>query len=279
MRRKLKNVKLISLMLIVFFLSSFYFFLISPVYANESEYLGTFKMEMYLNGYSYEGNFERIRTETNDNLTTYFGTYFNVTKITRSYLTLSNPNSGYLEIYDDISSYDETHNLRQSNSTWKLRMTGYQKVTIRSSYEYGNYNVLQDTETTYEETYTRRYYENGVFDKSTSCRDLLTLEDSENITVTAGTFNCTTYKLRSYEGGSYEGYSMIWLDDEGFLIKQSQYDDSNNLYVVISLVSKTRASLESPLIPGFNIFLVLFTIILIGTAAMLSKFQKHRKII
>ena len=142
---------------------------------------------------------------------------------------------------DDKANYDHNYNLRKTESRWKIRLTGYYTEDYRVKYEYGNYVTLQDTPTVFEQTYTIRYYKNGAHRDTMSCRDYVTYEAQETITVDAGSYKCDRFKSDFYEDGPYAGYSKAWINvEDGTLIKQQQYDASSNLIMTIILISETK---------------------------------------
>ena len=269
MTSKSKSQKIFSILILILFLNNFFFLFITHVKAEGDEYLGQYEYKMYISGYTFTGTTERTLSETNLSLSTYFGTFQIVTIGSRSDFKLST-SGGYIEIINDKSYFDSSNNLRKSQSTWTIELSGYYPETWVAGYEYGDYFVLQDTPTTYEEMYTMRYYENGYFQESTSCRDLLTVDGTETIPVPAGSFACTRLKTMFYENSAYVGYAMDWVDDTGAVIKVLQYDEEGALMVEISLISKTppMPSWVIPLIVVGGIFAFI-----IGIAV----YFKHKK--
>ncbi|MHA1448981.1 MAG: hypothetical protein ACTSP4_06120, partial [Candidatus Hodarchaeales archaeon] len=131
--------------------------------------------------------------------------------------------------------------------------------------EYGNYTVLQNTDTLYEETYTRRYYDNGVLDKIVECRDVLTAEGE----IEKNGVKCFKLRTNSYENNVYDGYSLTYIDEEGNLVQQDSYDSSNNIVFKIKLVSND----------GFLLVLIVSAILLIvviGVVAFIFYYTKKR---
>ncbi|TFF86733.1 MAG: hypothetical protein EU551_00635 [Promethearchaeota archaeon] len=259
-RKKIRYFLLVSLLFLIF---------LSPVIstnAQSDEYLGNSEYTFYLDG-AFTGEAERTLAYTTQSITTYFGTFENVSIVTRTDLKVTHSSKGYFEIKDSKSYYDEDFNLIMSQSTWNLRVSGYVQTSWVSKYEYGNYQVLQDTNTTYEETYDLRYYEDGSYQESTFCRDLTIFELIENISVPAGTFECLRTKTTFYEDYSYEGYGRSWIDAEGWTIQQKTWDVSNDLWAEIKLISKT----PSEQIPGFNFSIVFLLIAVMGIVIFITK--------
>ncbi|MHA1449093.1 MAG: hypothetical protein ACTSP4_06695, partial [Candidatus Hodarchaeales archaeon] len=139
--------------------------------AQSTEIIGYYEVTMYIDG-AFTGRTTISRHSISESITTYFGTYSGVTRTSRSDTKLSHSSNGYVKIINWNTYTDQQHNIIKSESTWTVRISGYQQVTFTSVYEYGNYTVLQNTDTLYEETYTRRYYDNGVLDKIVECRDV-----------------------------------------------------------------------------------------------------------
>ena len=231
-----KAQKFFRILILVVFLSIFSFLFITPVTSANSEFLGQYQYTMYVVGYGFTGKTGRTLSETTQSISTYFGTYPDVTIISHSDYKLSS-SGGSIKISNYKAYYDQDFNLRKSESTWDVDISGYYPETDTFTYEYGNYVVLQNTPTVYEETYTQRYYLNGYYEDSTACRDYMTLDGTEFFTVVAGTFNCTRFKTMHYEDSSYVGYGMAWFAESGTLIKQVEWDENGYLLMTVTLVS------------------------------------------
>jgi hypothetical protein len=77
-------------------------------------------------------------------------------------------------------------------------------------------------------------------------------------------------KTTFYEDYSYSGYGKSWIDSEGWVIQQKTWDDSNDLWAEIKLISKTL----SEEIPGFNFSFVFLLIVVMGVIVFITKDRK-----
>ncbi|MFW9994201.1 MAG: zinc-ribbon domain-containing protein [Candidatus Odinarchaeota archaeon] len=184
----------------------------------------------------FTGITEISRTETTNSLTTYFGTYPNVAISTWTDTELTSTDGGYLELTNCSYYYDQQGYLRKRHYTWLTHLSGYQPAAYTMEYEYGNYNMTQLTESAHEETYTRRYYENGEFVETTECRDLVVAAVPEEIDVPAGNFYCDSVQISKSENGTSKGHLLEWTNSNGILVQQIQVDENGNLVAVRVLV-------------------------------------------
>lgn len=201
---------------------------------------------MYISGISgaFVGKTTLTETAVNESLTTFFGTYDIETKTSQSDFRLEH-NLGYIGLEDIASYYDSNSILRKSETTYRIRLDGYQSVTYTTSYEYSTPSIIENSATVYDRTYTQRYYEDGALEETTFCRDITTMGDDENVTVPAGTFECGCLMTYYYEGGVLMGHSDVWIDADGTLIKQEQYDESDDLTGSLVLLSQPNTALFS----------------------------------
>ncbi len=235
-----KNQRFVILLILILFVNIFSV-LFTPVNAESNEFIGYYEYTMYFDGYSFKGTAELRFAETTESISTYFGNYYSVSVQTRTNLKLQHSTQGYIQITDYKAYIDQTHYLRMTENKWKVRVSGYYEEDFTIKYEYGNYVTLQDTPSVFEETYTVRFYEDGYFQDSTACRDYMEYETTESVKVEAGSYSCIRFKTSFYEDGAYAGYVRLWYNSEdGRLIKQEQYDDSNNIIWYITLLSETR---------------------------------------
>lgn len=242
-----------------------FLFFTQNVSAQEKVYVGNYKYTYHISGVgTYSGTRDWYRYGSNDSITTFFGTYSPLNVIERSDFKLQGSN-GYIQVTDEISYSDLDHNPRKSESTWSLHLSGYQQVSWTDKYEYGNYVVLTNTATVYEETYTQRYYHNGALEETTSCHDITTVETMENITIDLGTFECVRADIESYENGNYYGHGLAWFLEDGTLIRQKQYDDSDDLIAEIVVQSLPTEGIEMDpiLITSIGVSVAIAAIIII----------------
>jgi hypothetical protein len=136
-------------------------------------------------------------------------------------------------------------------------------------YEYGDYQVLTDTESVYEESYGQRYYEDGYPIDTVLCRDVMELETVESKVTKAGTFECARIRTTYFENEYYYGYSLTWITEEGTFVQLLSYDENGSISMEMSLVSETE-----PFNPLFIIFIV--AIIIIGGGGLVIYFYKRR---
>jgi hypothetical protein len=246
--------------------------IVPSVDAQTVERLGTYQFAIYLS--DIEGPFIGAGimevTETTENITTHYGTFSNVIKHTQSDLKLVHETHGYLEILDSISYYDSNAFLRRSEQGYLFNVTGYDRSYWSSKFEYGRYSVVQDTETVYEERYEQRFYVSGIFVEEVECIDLTMLENPYNVTVPAGTFECETLRTYHYESGEILGYTYSWIDNEGSLIQQDQYDENNTLTgsIVLLVMPGFTLTTEDIMIIGY------FSLLVLGVVAVVYILKK-----
>jgi hypothetical protein len=253
---------------VILVLSGFFVLFIPQADAQEPEDVGTYEYSMYIPDISgpFVGECTRHITETEENITTSYGSYIIDTISSQSDLRLEHEDRGYYIIEDSASYHDSNSFLRYSEQTFVLRVSGYVETSYTASYEYGSYMVIVNNETDYAEMYLQRYYENGMLQEETYCADWTKLHDHVNITIDLGTFECYVFKTTFYEGTSDPGYGYAWVDTEGRVIKQEQYDEYDELLASIVLVAHPDIQLN-PGFPGLNLSVV-DTIMIISFAAV-----------
>jgi len=221
------------------------------------EFIGQYNITAYIDG-PFSGEATISRDSTASSITTFFGT-FSLKHVTHySDVRLSHTSQGYVSVSNWNSYIDDGGNLVKSESTWSFHVSGYQETTTTMAFEYGNYIVLENSESIYEESYTQRYYEDGSFQESVECRDILQLETVESKTTDAGTFECARIRTRYYENDFLGGYSLTWVTEEGTLIHTQSYDEYGSILMDISLISESE-----PIDPMF-IGLILVSIVVVG---------------
>ncbi len=205
---------------------------------------GEYEFTTYISGISgaFVGTTTLSETAVNESLTTYFNTYDIETKTSQSDFRLEH-NLGYIGLEDIVSYYDSNSILRKSETTYLIRLDGYQSVTYSTSYEYSTPSIIENSDTVYDRMYTQRYYEDGYLEEITDCRDITTLGATENITVPGGTFECACFTTDYHEDGIFTGYTDIWVDEDGTLIQQEQYDEDFDLVASIVLLSQPNTGL------------------------------------
>jgi hypothetical protein len=245
---------------------------VTPVSAQTMDFVGSYEMTMYLPEMELTGEMDVYNYIDNGSLQTFFGTYspFRVTH--RPDYRLNTPNDGldgYIGISDQNSYANADGDLVKSETTYSIRLDGYQQVTYTSTYEYGNYNTITNNATLFEETYTERYYEDGDFIESAEYHEytFLLMDDGAvrltNETVDAGEFECIVLDTYTFLGidtditvsedwDYYQGGPMVWIDtNEGHMVIQRQYDEYNALIGELSLTSLVDPN--PPLIGGGGI--------------------------
>ena len=210
--------------------------------AQETVTYGKYEYTMYISGISgaFVGETTITEQAADENLTTWFGDYNVQTIVSKSDFHLEH-DLGYIGLADDAAYYDSNSILRRSEVTYSIRLDGYQRMTYTATYEYGTPYINENSATLYDREYYMRYYDDGIFQESIYCRDMTTLGDDENITVPAGTYDCHCLITQSFEDGEYDGESYVWVDEEGILVKQTQYDDRDHLIGSIVLISRPSA--------------------------------------
>ncbi|MFX0208377.1 MAG: nitrous oxide reductase family maturation protein NosD [Candidatus Hodarchaeota archaeon] len=209
----------------------------------------TYELTLYLDNKAFTG-ITSLSFSSTPSITTQFGTYSSVTLANYSDCTLYS-GTDYIGIGKWNSYYDNKNaNLVKSEISWSIHVLGYQQTTITMMYEYGNYKVIADNASAYEETYTQHYYEDGVFQETLHCRDITTFDEIETIRIEAGKFDCIRMRTVNYEGvlepDECVGYSLFWIDKNGSLIKESAFDVYGNLSLSMALkVTKSSTSSSS----------------------------------
>ncbi len=235
-----KTQNIYRVLICLFFLNMFFCILPTASFAVNKEFLGVYEYTMYVDGYPLKGSCQRYMTGTSESISTYFGSYQDTSIIQRSTLKVEHSYKGYIEIANDKAYYDQNQYLRKTETRWKIHLTGYYQEEYTVTYEYGNYVTLTDTPTVFEETYSVRYYRNGNLYDTISGRDYSTYETEEYISIDSGTYYCIRIRTNFYEDGGYIGSGVIWIDDnDGILIKEQDYDESDNLIMSKTLLSKS----------------------------------------
>lgn len=231
--------------------------------------MGTYEYTYSISGVgTLTGSRDWYRRDSNESITTYYGTYSPLHIIERSDFRLEG-SKGYIRVTDEVSISDRNHNLRKSESQWSLHLSGYQQASWTATYEYGNYVVLQNTETVYQESYTQRYYEDQILQETTQCLDTTSFETIENITIERGRFECAVFKVVMRENGAYAGYGKAWIDvEDGVLIRQRQYDSNDALVVEIVVTSL-------PSEQSWGTVIVLAVVAVGGLAVVYSLFKRR----
>ncbi|OLS26774.1 MAG: hypothetical protein ThorAB25_21000 [Candidatus Thorarchaeota archaeon AB_25] len=238
---------------------------VTPVSAQGRGFLGKYNYWLDLEGIILEGEMETYEYYSNESLQTYFETYHSHYFIHRPDYRLSSEDSGYIDISNQYSYTAINGKLVKSEVTYSYHLSGYQEVTFAPMYEYGNHSTITNNDTLFEETYTERYYEDGVFIESKDFHEysfLITEEDgslfTENVTVEAGEYECFMIDTFVFEGIStdfgdsdswdyYQGGSRAWIDlEDGYLIQQWQYDENDDVIVKITLMSMEEPSSPPP---------------------------------
>lgn len=256
--------------LILFTLIIVYSLNVIPISDATKEFLGQYNITIYIDG-PFLGTTTISELSSESSLTTFFGTFDIKTIIHYSDVRISHSSKGYVSISAWNSYIDNGGNLIKSESTWALHISGYQEVTIQMTYEYGNYQILTDTETEYIESYTQRYYEDGSLQETVECRDVMRVETVESKTTEAGTFDCTCIKTIYYENEIDTGYSLIWITEDGTIIQNQAYDEHGSILMEMILISDSEPSR----FPFEVIFLVIFVIG--GILMVLMVFYIYRK--
>jgi hypothetical protein len=247
-------VTVLAVLQLSFLLSSLLF--VTPAVAQQGEFQGTYDMWMDLSGIELEAEIHIYRYNSTDSLETYFGTYTPYHVSYRPNYRLQSDSSGYIDISNQRSYSNANGDLIRSETTYTVRLSGYQQVTFTSMYEYGEYVTLTDNATLYEETYLERYYEDGAYVSSTYYHEYTFLamdyDDevyTEWVTVDAGDFYCIVLDNYVFEGTDtdidnpddwdyYQGGYLAWIDlDEGHLVKQRQFDEYDDIVGSMSLKS------------------------------------------
>jgi hypothetical protein len=244
---------------------------VTPVKAQIGEFIGIYDYTLNLEGMELSGEMEMYQYQLNETIETYYGTYNPTTVIHRPDFRLETSSSNYIDILDQNSYSNVEGDLVLSETTYSIHLAGYQQVTYTATYEYGDYDTVTNNATLLEETYTERYYEDGVFVESVIYHDYtyLVMDDSEamtdSVTVDAGVFDCFILDLYSFEGldtdiddlddwDFYQGGSLVWVDlEDGHLVQQWQFDEYNDIVAEISLKSledprPSGGTIDSPLI-------------------------------
>ena len=242
---------------------------IIPTSGAIKEFRGQYNITAYLDG-PFSGTTTISQESSDSSLTTFFGTFVIKNIIHYSNVKLSHSSKGYVSISAWNSYIDDAGNIVKSESTWALHISGYQEVTVQMTYEYGNYQILSNTETIYEESYSQRYYEDGVLQESVECRDRMEVETEEKKTTKAGTFDCIRIKTTYYENEINAGYSLIWITEEGTLIQNQVYDEHGSISMELSLISESEPK-------PFPIEVLFLIVIAIGGGVILIGFYIYRK--
>lgn len=210
----------------------------TSVTAQDTTTYGTYEFTMYISGINgaFVGTTTMSETTTNENISTYFGDYHIVSISSQSDCHL-NHDFGYIGLEDDATYYDSSSIRRKSEVTFLIRLDGYQRVTYTATSEYSSPHIIENSDTVFDRTYVQRNYEDGVFQESVTCRDTTYLGDNETVTVEAGMFDCVCLITYFYEDAIFTGYSEVFVDDDGNIIEQNQYDESDDLVGSLELLS------------------------------------------
>jgi hypothetical protein len=268
MLQKTENRRLLAVLAALqmsFLIASLLF--VTPAVAQQGEFQGTYDMWMDLSGIDLDAEIHIYHYNSTDSLDTFFGTYTPYYVSYRPDYRLQSDSSGYIDISDQRSYSNANGDLIRSETTYTVRLSGYQQVTFTSMYEYGEYVTLTDNATLYEETYLERYYEDGLYVDSTYYHEYTFLamdyyDDvyTEWVTVDAGDFHCFILDNYAFEGigtdindpgdwDYYVGGYVAWIDlDEGHLVKQRQYDEYDDVVGEMSL--KSLIAPAQPLFSG-----------------------------
>lgn len=227
----------------------------TPVGAQQGDFLGRYDVTQQIVGIELTAQVDMYRSMSNTTLSTYYGDYNPHYVTSRPDYRLQSESQGYIDISDQYSYSNANGDLVKSTTTYTIRLSGYQQVTFISTFEFGNYVTLTDNDTLYEEAYTERYYEDGVYQTTTEYHEytFLMLDGSslrtETITVPAGEFECFLLDNYVFEGFAtditnpdswdyYQGGYLVWLDlDDGAMIRQWQYDEYDDVVAEMELVT------------------------------------------
>lgn len=230
--------------------------------------LETYELTLYLDNKAFTGT-TSLSFSSFPSVSTQFGTYSSVTMSSFSDCTLNYSSSNYIVISNWNSYYDnENSNLIKSENTWFVHVSGYQQATLTMMFEYGSYNVVADNTSVYEETYTQCYYEDGVLQETLQCEDITSFDEIQTISIDAGTFECIRMRTVNYEGilkpNEFVGYSLVWIDKNGSLIKESAFDEQGSLSLSMILkVTKSPTSSSPKGTPAWTFVLVTTIIVLL----------------
>ncbi|MHA2371000.1 MAG: hypothetical protein ACXADX_19465, partial [Candidatus Hodarchaeales archaeon] len=262
----------IRIILGTLFFSMFLQILVINVFpANASEEVGKYEIKMYLDG-PFTGKTTITRESSSESISTYFGTYSDVMVTSYSKIKLEHSSKGYVEVKNWKSYSNEDEGVIKSESSWSFHLEGYESATFVMKFEYGEFRVIRNTETAYEESYTQRYYEDGTLEEVVSCRDNAALEnENEKVSTDAGTFTCHRIKTTYFEDNDYSGYSITWItEDDAKLIQQESYDENNDLTMTMKLTDDNPFEMMLP-------FLIIFGIIAIGGVVAFYFWRKKKR--
>lgn len=228
---------------------------VTPVSAQTGVFQGRYDISMDLEGISLQGEFDIYQYNSTDFLETYFGNYSPYYVTHRSDYRLESSSSGYIDVSNQYTYSNAAGKIFISETTYALRLDGYQQVTYWAWYEYGNFVTITNNVSLYEETYTERYYEDGIFQESVEYHEYTFLEMEnesmyiEEVTVDAGVYDCFVLDYYLFEGidtnitdpedydNYYQGGSLTWVDtEEGHLVQQWQYDENDEIIGEITLI-------------------------------------------
>ena len=242
----------------------------TPVSAQIGLFQGRYEMWMELVDISFYCEFDRYTYYMNETMVTHFGSYMPYRVSHRPDYRLQSTSEGYIDISDQYTYSDEDGNVIRSETTYIIRLDGYLEDTFTSMYEYGDYITIIDNATLFEETYTERYYEDGVFQESIEYHEYTFLETWENgsvimdeITVDAGTYECIVFDNYLFEGldtditdpDDYENYYaggyLAWIDTQwGQLVEQWQFDENDDIVAEILLIESPYTDTPTNSIPS-----------------------------
>ena len=187
---------------------------------SSSDFVGSYELTMYIEGYQFKGETSITQSNVTGEISTYYGSFTNYTKISYSDYSLSGKIDGEKYTISVSNMYflidTETRNSIMNRAT----MSFLDEVDTYET-EYGNFTQQIDSEQlTFTEEYTKRDRENNGMWIQSSIKEISTIEsDSESITIKAGKFNATKLKTEEWKDGIYEGYSYSYLAFDGDLLK------------------------------------------------------------
>lgn len=250
-----------------------------PVSARSTVDLAKYEVKIYVNGTPFTG-LTTFYSGSTSSLTTFFGTFSAIQILGYSDFTLSHPVEGSITLSNWISYSDEQSNTLKSEKIQFYNLTGSPELNLSTMSEYGHYQVVRESDTFFEKTYTERYHVNGVLQEINNCRYNRSFQSIETITSLSGReFECNHYRTSIHSNNTLSGYTLWWWNNEhGALVRLERYNGNGTLMMIMILSTFSNDPMVSIL--GFliisGIFILPFMILALSMHSRVKKFILFR---
>lgn len=215
------------------------FSLVDVVNANgPNEKIADYKLTYYADGMAFTGSTTVSEQNISNSVSTYYGNYNNVAKMSFSDFSASANYNGktinlVISNWYSYFDYNTGYTLSTQSTTSVSSPSTSTKVSHTIIVEESVPTITKDNGTTIKQYNERHQEDNTVVFYNIS--EKTTPESNVNLTLDSGTFQTTKYVEMDYSNNVFSGSVTQWVENDGTLIKMQQYDQSGVLLLTMSL--------------------------------------------